>query len=98
MNARTLSASGTLGVRTENTIDALKEQLGVDRLTLVVLDGIEEYTELLVEVPPTPPRWSWRKRLLFAVLLLSLLGAFAGLVHPGVRLDRLVRHISIQVQ
>lgn len=85
-----VSVEGYLGIRAENTIDALKKQLGVSQLELVVMSSVDEYYELLVE-KPQDRRWSWRKRLVVAVLTFVLASTFAGVFHPGVRIDHLIK-------
>ena len=67
-----------LGTHTENTVDALKKSLGVDRLSLVVVDSLDEYRELLVEVPPPS-----RQRPLWLTLLLVALGVAAFVLFAG---------------
>jgi hypothetical protein len=85
-----------LGLRPENTITALKKRLGVAQLELVVLNDMNEYGELLIE--KVEPRRSRRQWVLVATLLIFAYLMTSMLVHPGVRLDHLAKHISVEVQ
>ena len=84
MNDSRLAWDRRLGTHHENTVDALKKNLGVDHLELVVLDSVDEYRELLVEVPP--PRRQRVPLLLVTTALIVLLFALAYLgdldLHP----------------
>ena len=77
MHSRRAMPNHALGTHTENTVDALKKRLGVDRLSLVVVDSLEEYRELLVEMPPTRERQLWITLLLIS-LGLAVFVLFAG--------------------
>ena len=78
-----------LGLHPDHTVDLLKKQLGVKQLNLVVMTGVEEYRELLIEAQPK--RWSWRKRIAITILAVVLLALVAGIFHPGARIDKFVR-------
>lgn len=89
MKVSSIDADGILGVRSENTIDALKKHLGVERLELVVLNSLTEYRELLVEVDP-PRRWNWKRTWFVVVVTLVVYQTIAYLVGPVPRLDEIL--------
>jgi len=89
---RVMNVDGSLGMRAENTIDVLKEQLGVERLSIVVLDSLDEYRELLVEVPTHSPPEVPRRLLAIAVAVTAaVFQGVAMILHPCVRVDHLLR-------
>lgn len=44
-----------LGTFSENTVDALKDQLGVETLDVVIVYSMEQYIRLLRDAPPPKP-------------------------------------------